>query len=191
MGQSTCLCKFSEVQFFLGRYKHSLQPYAPKLQSILCSLPLPVLASSIVALAPERLAEAYPHLSPCSNIVSGSCYLGLHSCRSRHMIDMSSWCVLPLHLLSNRWDSTQMHTYMKISLVLPRIVISLFSALLFSQYPRGHILAGFTEELLCLVSVLALHGPYLALFASSVCLWQRLLGVPQYLLFLLPWQKTF
>lgn len=73
-----------------------------------------------------------------------------------------------------------MHTYLKPSLVLPMIVILLCYSLLSIQ---GDSPAGFTEELLCLLSKLALWGPYFALLLSSPSQGQRQLGVPQYLFF--------
>lgn len=107
---------------------------------------------------------------------------GFHSCCSLHRTDTSFWCVLPPHLLSKScpflWDWAQVHAYMKPFLVLLIIVISLFSVLLSSQCPGDTVLAGFTEELLCWVSKLALSWPYFALLPSSQCLWQSLLGVP-------------
>lgn len=89
-------------------------------------------------MATEKPGEASPRLSPCSDTFSGSCYLGSHLCHFPHTTGTSSSSVLPLHLLLDRWVATEMHTYMKTSLVPSRMVISLCSVLFSSQCPGGH-----------------------------------------------------
>lgn len=128
---------------------------------------------SIVALAHERSGEAHSLLPPVKHLHWLLLY-GFHSCCSFHVADMSFWCALSPHLLSESrpflWDLAQMHVYMKPSLVLPMTVISV---LLSSQCPRrlhrGTAVLGvwtcLTWALFCLIP-------------SSLCLWQSLLGVP-------------
>ena len=119
-------------------------------------------------MATEKPGEASPRLSPCSDTFSGSCYLGSHLCHFPHTTGTSSSSVLPLHLLLDRWVATEMHTYVKTSLVPSRMVISLCSVLSLLSVQEDTVLAGITDELLCLIDCarLTLDGPCLVLFLS-------------------------